>query len=287
MSQTVNDQEFNNENRSIENMSTNNHSLRMTDPDLCSLLTRKQPRFVPQAPKCANCNKSVYKAEELRAANKTFHKLCFKCTSCNKLLETNILTEHQGNLFCRNCYAKSFGPKGVGFGTNTMSTENNNFLSLNLNHKGLNNNYETNENQSVKHVQVTPALRSTFSTLNHNNNIQNMNGNGNMTSPPTNGNYQMSAFNYEKRSSVSTITYGGSDKCARCTKPVYAAEKVFAAGKPFHKLCFSCSVCKKLLSSMNICDNSESEIFCKACYGKQYGPKGVGFGIGAGLFKAN
>lgn len=254
-------------------------SLRSTDPDLCSLLTRKQPRFMPSAPKCANCNKSVYKAEELRAANKIFHKLCFKCTSCNKLLETNSLTEHAGDLFCRNCYAKSFGPKGVGFGAGTMSTENSVYNSLKHRSYAQNSEMcENNENQSVKHIQVTPGLRSTFSTLNHNN-IHNA---VNISSSSTNGNYQMSALNYEKRSSACNITFGGSDKCARCMKSVYAAEKVFAAGKPFHKLCFSCSICKKLLNSMNCCDNREQEIFCKSCYGKKFGPKGVGFGIAAG-----
>ena len=82
------------------------------DPELSGLLTRKNPKFTPQAPKCAKCAKNVYMAEELRAANKTFHKLCFKCTLCNKLLEPNILTEHQGDLFCKNCYGKKFGPKG-------------------------------------------------------------------------------------------------------------------------------------------------------------------------------
>lgn len=38
---------------------------------------------------------------------------------------------------------------------------------------------------------------------------------------------------------------------------------------------------------MNCCDNSEGEVFCKACYGKLYGPKGVGYGIGAGALKTN
>jgi len=54
------------------------------------------------------------------------------------------------------------------------------------------------------------------------------------TSPPTNGSYQTSALNYEKRAApvlASSMTFGGSVKCARCVKPVYAAEKVFAAGK--------------------------------------------------------
>jgi len=48
----------------------------------------------------------------------------------------------------------------------------------------------------------------------------------------------MSALNHEKRSTTAAVastpmTFGGSDKCARCIKPVYAAEKVFAAGKVY------------------------------------------------------
>ena len=32
------------------------------------------------------------------------------------MLESTTVTEHDGDLFCKNCYAKKFGPKGVGFG---------------------------------------------------------------------------------------------------------------------------------------------------------------------------
>ncbi len=94
-------------------------------------------------------------------------------------------------------------------------------------------NSEKDENQtSIKQVQTNPTLRSTFSTLNYNS-LPSSAANSGVVSPPSaNGNYQMSALNYEKRSSVCNMTFGGgSDKCARCTKPVYAAEKIVAAGK--------------------------------------------------------
>lgn len=39
--------------------------------------------------------------------------------------------------------------------------------------------------------------------------------------------------------------------------------------------------CNKLLDSYS-CTNHEDEIFCKACYGKKFGPKGYGFAGGAG-----
>jgi cysteine/glycine-rich protein len=101
-----------------------------SDPDLLKLITRNQPVVRTSAPICPKCNKNVYKAEETRAASQTFHKLCFKCTSCSRPLESNILTEHQGDLFCKSCYAKNFGPRGYGYGSNTLSMDNNSFNSL-------------------------------------------------------------------------------------------------------------------------------------------------------------
>ena len=139
------------------------------DPELSELLTRKQPKFVPQAPKCAKCEKSVYKAEEIRAANKYFHKLCFKCTLCNKLLEPNILTEHQGDLFCRSCYGKKFGPKGYGYGggagilsTETVITPLNNSTNSNVINNDAGN---TNSIASNVLKSSSTSLKSTFSTF--------------------------------------------------------------------------------------------------------------------------
>lgn len=251
------------------------------DAELNELLSRKQPKFMPQAPKCAKCDKSVYKAEEIRAANKTFHKLCFKCNSCNKLLEPNILTEHQGDLYCKTCYARNFGPKGYGYssGAAGLSTEGSpQFIS-------------NNQRSSVK-LFTSPELKSTFSTFESNQGVQEQqqqkthtqqqqsrpvsstrlslpassvfsNSNG-YTSPVVNrsGAHINSAQNSENRR-TNGVQFGGSDKCARCQKAVYAAEKVVAASKYFHKGCFTCSTCKKSLNSMNCCDNSEGEIFCK------------------------
>jgi len=74
---------------------------------------------------------------------------------------------------------------------------------------------------------------------------------------------------------------GGGDKCSRCSKTVYFAEKAIGAGKNWHKQCFSCLTCKKGLDSDTLADK-DGEIYCKACHGKNFGPKGYGFGGGAG-----
>ena len=76
--------------------------------------------------------------------------------------------------------------------------------------------------------------------------------------------------------------YGGADKCPRCGKTVYMAEKIVGAGsvriliiivinsniivafnlQSWHKGCFNCSSCKKKLDSTTVCDK-DGEIYCK------------------------
>uniref|UniRef100_UPI00358E7E43 cysteine and glycine-rich protein 2-like n=1 Tax=Myxine glutinosa TaxID=7769 RepID=UPI00358E7E43 len=74
---------------------------------------------------------------------------------------------------------------------------------------------------------------------------------------------------------------GNSERCSRCGKAVYAAEKAMGAGKVWHQSCFCCAKCGKRLASGTMTDR-EGDIYCNGCYAKHFGPKGVGFGQGAG-----
>uniref|UniRef100_A0A8C6UWJ7 Cysteine and glycine-rich protein 1 n=1 Tax=Neogobius melanostomus TaxID=47308 RepID=A0A8C6UWJ7_9GOBI len=75
--------------------------------------------------------------------------------------------------------------------------------------------------------------------------------------------------------------WGGGNKCAACRGTVYHAEEVQCDGQSFHKCCFLCMVCRKGLDSTTLAIHDQ-EIYCKSCYGKKYGPKGYGYGQGAG-----
>lgn len=46
-------------------------------------------------------------------------------------------------------------------------------------------------------------------------------------------------------------------------------------------VCVSTVVCRKGLDSTTLASHDQ-EIYCKSCYGKKYGPKGYGYGQGAG-----
>ncbi|KRX58055.1 Protein UBASH3A -like protein [Trichinella sp. T9] len=42
--------------------------------------------------------------------------LCCLLVMCNRLLDSVTVAEHLDELFCKQCYARKFGPKGIGFG---------------------------------------------------------------------------------------------------------------------------------------------------------------------------
>ena len=51
----------------------------------------------------------------------------------------------------------------------------------------------------------------------------------------------------------------------------------------YHRHCFSCGECNRSLDSTNICSGPDNELLCRTCYGKLFGPHGVGYGQGAGV----
>lgn len=64
---------------------------------------------------------------------------------------------------------------------------------------------------------------------------------------------------------LNPVTSGGL-KCVKCV---------------FHSVS-----CRKGLDSITVAAH-ESEIYCKSCYGKKYGPKGYGYGQGAGALSSD
>jgi len=63
--------------------------------------------------KCHVCTKSVYANEELKFENKTYHKLCFKCQECKKVI-TNLsgVAVIKGVVYDKNCFMKIFKTRG-------------------------------------------------------------------------------------------------------------------------------------------------------------------------------
>merc|ERR1711964_769157 len=192
--------------------------------------SKKMPFKPIEMPKCPKCGKSVYAAEEKLAGGHKWHTGCFKCSMCNKMLDSTNCNERDSALFCKACYGRRYGPKGYGFGGGAGA-------------------------------------------LNMDTGTQFGNKESEMSNKPT-----------------AAVGAGGGDagtgpKCPRCGKTVYDAERAIGSTVPWHKSCYRCKECNKALDSTNVSAH-ENEVYCKNCYGKNFGPSGYGFGQGAGTLSS-
>lgn len=59
----------------------------------------------------------MYAAEKVIAAGSAWHKQCMRCADCKSGLDSVTLRDHEGEIYCQACHAKSFGPHGFRGGT--------------------------------------------------------------------------------------------------------------------------------------------------------------------------
>ncbi|KAI7829215.1 hypothetical protein BX661DRAFT_101258 [Kickxella alabastrina] len=62
--------------------------------------------------RCPRCSDTIYAAEMGMAAGRKYHKKCIRCKACSTSIGSLQIHEHDGDIFCKQCYARDFGPKG-------------------------------------------------------------------------------------------------------------------------------------------------------------------------------
>jgi uncharacterized protein with PIN domain len=82
--------------------------------------------------------------------------------------------------------------------------------------------------------------------------------------------YTLSGADMLKLLDTAIIKPGENDKnsCPRCQGKVFHAEKVEVKGRIYHKRCANCAACAKPLSSRDLCDGKDNDIYCKSCYAR-------------------
>ncbi|XP_071554035.1 uncharacterized protein [Temnothorax nylanderi] len=65
---------------------------------------------------CRRCGRKVYQAEMQIASGVPYHNICFSCFCCRKPLEPLTYQENSGEIYCKQCYVRNFGPQGYGYG---------------------------------------------------------------------------------------------------------------------------------------------------------------------------
>eukprot|EP00004_Rigifila_ramosa_P021460 TRINITY_DN571_c0_g1_i1.p1 TRINITY_DN571_c0_g1~~TRINITY_DN571_c0_g1_i1.p1 ORF type:complete len:512 (-),score=91.92 TRINITY_DN571_c0_g1_i1:67-1554(-) len=68
---------------------------------------------------CPRCGKKVFFAEAkkgpatgMKDSVRDWHKNCYKCLACQKPVDSVTQAVENGEVFCKSCHAKHFGPKG-------------------------------------------------------------------------------------------------------------------------------------------------------------------------------
>jgi len=67
---------------------------------------------------------------------------------------------------------------------------------------------------------------------------------------------------------------GDPDCCPKCDGKVFEAEKmVTGSGSWYHKNCFRCVDCSRLLDSLTNNDGPDGQLYCNKCYAGKFGPQ--------------
>ncbi|CAF0949342.1 unnamed protein product [Adineta ricciae] len=269
-------------------MSLNKSGLRTLNWDFKGGYKPATWRSTVSAPSCALCHKSVFPAEEVIGAGQKYHKLCLKCSSCSTLLNSGNVSEHDKKIYCGGCYRRQFGPHGVGRGLGTtLSSLETPPSSPSLSRMGINLESGATDVDGPRHQRKTstgssPSRTSSDDDSRHSNSQMNsVTYIGGVTT-------RQAPLTVQRPSSVNLTTgssfrmkSGTGHLCPRCSKPVYSAEEVKAAGKSFHKRCYTCAQCKKSINAARYSEH-EGELYDNNCYQRLFGPKGMGYGVGSG-----
>ncbi len=252
----------------------------------------REPKVVKigaATPKCPRCGKSVYAAESVTALSKQWHQRCLTCSVCNASLSAVNLCDANDEIFCKTCYGKQFGPKGYGFGsgagtladtgvvvdddTKVVKEKKEKKIEMYCPHceKVTDGKFcgdcgtflEEKEVEEEVEVKKKPAPSPKKEVSPKKDEVA-AKKDESLEAP-------------KKEHMKNKKSLGGGDKCHRCGKTVYDAEKVIAPGGAYHKQCVKCTTCNTSVSANNMCDK-DNEIYCQACYAKNFGPKGFGFG---------
>uniref|UniRef100_A0A1I8AU48 Cysteine-rich protein 1 n=1 Tax=Steinernema glaseri TaxID=37863 RepID=A0A1I8AU48_9BILA len=210
---------------------------------------------------CALCQQSVFPAETTHAFGKLWHNSCFVCSAekCGKLLDSLTACEHRQTLYCHQCYNRTVG--GL------------------RSYHGL--------RPTVTHISSSDEAAYSYKVYDEKWVLQRAHArhecpNSYAVSKPS----EKKASKLDNPSSVQKAIAAvqkdpslvQNNKCPKCEKVVYEAEKIKAAGQVWHKnTCFTCTVCAKSLESRSLCER-KGQLFCNVCYGKQFGPRMYGHG---------
>ncbi|KAI9502787.1 Cysteine and glycine-rich protein 3 [Coemansia spiralis] len=251
---------------------------------------------------CPRCEKPIFHAEKVVGPGGPWHRSCFRCKNCSRTLTSAILTDHEGEAFCNNCYNKLFAPRGYNIGGSTeplpqhASSQNGSRESIDRNSQPSSPTrrrsgavpFVDRDSLAFSYLASSPNKREGLPS--------DQQPFGSAAVAAASAAVAGQTVRPSSARSSSRLTYGRPyspkkqfglggpppDVCPRCDKVVYAMELANAAGRKYHKRCLRCIECDTSVNSLQMADRN-GEIYCKGCYAKNFGPKGIRLSLGPSI----
>ena len=211
------------------------------------------------APRCAKCEKIVYKMEEIVALGSTWHKSCFSCGAtsdpmdgCNRILSLATYMDNKKKPYCKACFDRNFTPKGTGFGNSLVPPDSGktDFSAVQLrNHVEASAQKSGSESSELDFDGSPPSIESPSANsemsfkerwqTNANAAAERRKSEQATLREIQTGIGKLSGENtVQKR--LKSLGAVSAPKCPVCSKSVYKMEEIVALGNTWHKSCFCC-----------------------------------------------
>jgi len=241
---------------------------------------------------CPRCQGVVFDAEKQVAKSGAYHKKCFTCAKCKHQLDaTNFANGPDNDIYCVYCYRVTHGHKAM---TKSMPLDTTSIMA-DAADKSRCPRCSGRVFAAEKMVAASGWYhKHCFRCSNHMCN-QPLDSFSVCDGPDDKIYCRVCYGRLRTRSSSIPNMYktdddmlaratietwvikaekGEQNCCPKCDGKVFEAEKmVTASGSWYHKNCFRCVDCSRLLDSLTNNDGPDGQLYCKGCYNLKFGPQ--------------
>ncbi|XP_064383280.1 actin-binding LIM protein 2-like [Halichondria panicea] len=231
---------------------------------------------------CYSCGQSCL-GEVLKVQEKHFHMKCFVCKECGQLLASGGYFVKSGAYYCSKDYHLLFGTKCKTCGDfvegRVVTALGNSYHPQCFVCDRCKDEIHSGTVVTYNDRQEILCQRCTDIALNEEDNESNMPRAEKQLNPSTelsrSGSFSSQQedihkiFDFSKVPDVDPKTRTHLGKCAGCRESIRSCQSLIALERHWHLFCFTCSVCKKLLTSEYMAKGNNP--YCEPCYQDMHG----------------
>ena len=239
---------------------------------------------------CVKCNGKVFDMEKVWTKHGDYHPSCLSCKVCDMRLNTsNYFAGPNKQLYCGKCYDSSYGrrarskSRGPVDVAQFQASDDDPNQCLACGGKIFEAEKFSTSFGSF-HAQCFRCAKCSYNLYNSPDNACSRNGQvlckrcfiRERKNSLSAGNDEDGALLYAKsivESHVIQAEDGDPLQCPRCSGKVFEAERMKMKSGSYHRKCFSCFECRRMLNYSTATDGPNNKVYCNPCYQRNFGPQ--------------